>query len=240
MKARRNKKEGKSRNLSEVFTRMIAAFEDSNSTKLTVLDVSKKFRVQSRRVYDFFNVFGTLGVCNTENKSSISWVSMKKAMETIKQEYIKLEHEAQYKTISELFTLKQSQGLGSIGLSFLLLYFYLNTQVLNIHDVSALFLPMAYDRKSLERRLYLVLSMFDLVGFVKHSQRTGDYTILIDMKPIINEGMKSIQNECKTPCSILSLLSKVSEPYMEHIFEARRQQFTSVITEEPKIESPKV
>ena len=240
MKTRRNKKEGKSRNLAEVFTRMIAAFEESNCTKLTVLDVSKRFRVQSRRVYDFFNVFGTLGVCNTENKSSISWVSMKMAMETIKKQYISLECEAQNKSITELFALKQSQGLGSIGLSFLLLYFYLNTQVLNIHDVSALFLPMAFDRKSLERRLYLVLSMFDLVGFVKHSQRTGDYTILIDMKPIIYEGMKRIQTECKSPCSVLSLLSKVSEPYMEHIFETRRKQFNFIVTQEPEIESPKI
>ena len=230
MKHGKHKKEKKSRNLCDAFNKMIAHFEESNSTNLTVLDVSKKFRVQSRRVYDFFNVFSTLGVCTTQNKGSLSWINLNNAYKTIRLKYLQLEYEAQSKSMTELFTIKQSEGLGSIGLSFLLLYFYLNTKVLNIHNVSALFMPFTADRKSLERRLYLVLSIYDLVGFVRHTHRTGDYTILIDMDPIIQEGLQNIQSKCKQPCSILALLSKINDTYMDTLFRTRMNQFMMLAT----------
>ena len=218
----------KSTSISNIFDEMIHCFEMTHPKNLNVISVSEQFNISSRRVYDFFNVFTALGVCRNQFKGSIEWISINKATDTIIKNYQQLEFDSDSKSIKELFNPGPSPSLGVIASYFISLFFYLDVELLNIHKVSALFMTETSDRKSLERRLYLVLAILELVGIVYHSQRTGEYCIKLPVHSIVKDVLLKKQKKHPQPSSVLSLIANVSDTYINSIFSQRRQLFNAI------------
>ena len=84
------------------------------------------------------------------------------------------------------------------------------------------------DRKSLERRLYLVLAILELVGIVYHSQRTGEYCIKLPVHSIVWDVLMKKQKRHSQPSTVLSLIANVSDTYMNAVFAERRQIFNAI------------
>ncbi|EAX89682.1 hypothetical protein TVAG_471540 [Trichomonas vaginalis G3] len=223
---KKNDKESKS--ITEIFGKMVKHFENHHSKNLNVMNVSLQFNIQSRRVYDFFNVFSALGVCKSQYKGSISWLSVNNIADTIKKAYYEIEVDSDNFSFQELFSFEQSPSLGALAIRFITLYFFLNVNILCIHDVATLFLNPTSDRKSLERRLYLVLGILEIVGLVHHSQRTGEYRITINTEEVVLEVLELKKKNLKN-YSILSLLNTVNQKYLDTIFPLRREEYLKIV-----------
>ena len=218
----------KSTSISKIFEEMIKNFENNKPKNLNVITVSEQFNISSRRVYDFFNVFTALGVCKNQYKGSIEWISIKKVTETIIMNYKKIEQESDFKTIKDLFNPGPSPSLGVIAMYFISLFFYLDIEILNIHKVSALFMAEKSDRKSLERRLYLVLAILELAGLVYHSQKTGEYCIKLPVHEIVKQTLENKKNNHTYGNTVLSLMSTVSDSFIRSTFSSRRKIFDQI------------
>ena len=218
----------KSTSISTIFDEMIQCFEATRPKNLNAISVSEQFNISSRRVYDFFNVFTALGVCRNQFKGSIEWISVNKATETIIKNYQQLEFDSDHKSIHQIFNPGPSPSLGVIASYFVSLFFYLDVDLLNIHKVSALFMTETSDRKSLERRLYLVLAILELVGIVYHSQRTGEYCIKLPIHEIVKETIIKKQKKHSEPSTVLSLMNNINDIYLNSIFAERRETFNAI------------
>ncbi|OHT12405.1 hypothetical protein TRFO_17782 [Tritrichomonas foetus] len=219
-----------SQSITIIFKSIIQKYEKTRSHNINIMNVARKYNLQHRRVYDLFNLLTSLHVCKNVERGKISWVSMNEAMKTISYEYTKIECDSLTKPMTSLFDLSSSPSLGQIALKFLSLYIYLDVQTLPLKSVLALFHNARCDIKSLERRVYLVLGMPEIMEILTHTKRTGDYTITFDFQPIRERAMKKkfVIASQSMPASVEGLLSKFDMCYMNSVSHDRREKFYNI------------
>lgn len=216
-----------SHTVTSTFRSMVMFFETNKSHKLTVTSVSHQFNIQSRRVYDFFNVLTSLHVCCNQGKGIITWEGLSNMESAIVTHYAKLEIDSLVKPMTKVFSLGSSPSLGSIAMNILGLYFYLGVGALRIHDMSILLSERGSDIKSLERRMYLILSLLEALDVVTHSKSTSEYVLTLNINIITNNGLSIKKNYCLTNniSSVELLVSRIDSAYKRSLFMNRRLEF---------------
>ncbi|OHT13280.1 hypothetical protein TRFO_16599 [Tritrichomonas foetus] len=175
----------------------------------------------------FFNMLTTLGVCKVIKKGQLAWISLKEVHKVLARNYEKLEMLAISSTFEDIFILEPSPSLGSIALKFIGLFLYLNVDTLSVKQVAKVFHDGKTDIKSLERRLYMVLNFLEVIDIVKHSDRVGQYKLIINRESILNPAwaMRQISQTNTIGFTIESLLSRPNLFHIRIIYENRRELF---------------
>lgn len=215
-----------------IFRRMVNDFERDKSAYLNIADVSTQFNIQNRRVYDFFNVLSALNICKGYGRGWIVWKGIKYANPSIVDHYYKIEVASLNQPMSTLFDLGESPSLGCIASNILSLFVFLKVKYLNIHEISAILKGPRSDHRSLERRLYLVLSLLESLNMFTHLKRSSEYWIQLDTNKIADEGlalkkMYCIKNKIMT---YDVFLSRLDESYKNSLFLTRQKEFNKLIT----------
>jgi hypothetical protein len=191
------------------------------------MNVAEKYKIQHRRVYDLFNLLTSLKVCRTIERGRIAWHSASEAFKTVTNEYVRIECDSLGKGMKQLFDLGGSPSLGSIATRFLSLFMYLGVDVIMMKQAVPIFHNPQCDIKSLERRLYLVLGMLDILNLVTHSKRTGEYRIVGDIQVVQRKAMvKKHKLAMKSfPYSLEANLNELGTAYMETLKSTRRVEY---------------
>ena len=213
--------------ISLVFRTIIRDFEFSYPTDINIIEVSRKYQIQHRRVYDFFNFLTSMEICSYKEKRRLVWIGVKNSLEYIDKSYSILECESLTKPFQELFSIGPSPSLGSLATKFICLYFYLGVKILSIRQVSNLFHDKKTDIKSLERRLYLVLSFLEIIGFIAHTSKRSEYQILIDYDHFVLKAFSQrflISKDLKFNQLDL-LLNRYSDFYFDQLIKLRWKEF---------------
>ncbi|OHT16823.1 hypothetical protein TRFO_12904 [Tritrichomonas foetus] len=217
--------------LSTIFSDMIIMFEKTKPQNLTVMGIARNRNIQHRRLYDFFNLLSSLGVCKMIQKGQLSWIGMHEITSTLKEWYAEIEIMAINQTVSDIFSFESSPSLGTIAMKFIGLYLYLNIDALSVRQVLAIFHVGNNDRKSFERRVYLVISCLEIIGLMKRSHRGGQYILLIPRDEIIAYGWNSRKDYCfeKFPELMEGLLSNINYFNLEKVYALRYKIFLGMM-----------
>ena len=214
--------------ISEVFKSIISNFEVTCPDNINVMNVSVKYNVQHRRVYDLFNLLTALGTCKSVERGRLKWIGKEEAFKTIEAEYAKIEEESLEKDIGELFALGPSPSLGDIAKRFLTLFPFLGVNRISLKQAFVLLKgEMGYD-KSLERRVYLVLAILELIGLLSHSKRTGEYWIAAQDLDRIRKNVMERKRKValsRAPTSIESNLASLDETYVRNLMKKRQEEY---------------
>lgn len=212
-----------SASVNQTFKKMIDTFEMEQPRTLTIQSVSHHFKIQSRRVHDFFNILCALNVCTPTGMHSYSWKGITQAVETIARAYT--EFETSNESFTGWFNLGSSPTLGQIATKFMCLYFALGVNKLSMHPVSFLFSGSNSINPSLERRMYLVLTILEDIGFVSHVSGAGKFILTLDPSYIIKKAMQSKQYKYQNQGvnHIEALMNTLEGPYMDALREKRRE-----------------
>ena len=221
-----NKKETPT-SVSAVFKHIIAENEIEKSQNINVIQLSQTYKMQHRRVYDFFNFLTSFGVCRIIERKKVGWVGIDNFYTHLQEEYENMERDSCVLSMKELFELGPSPSLGNIGSKFLCLFIYLNIKKLSMKNVSAFFHDPRTDIKSLERRIYLVLSFLEIIGVIQKGHSRGEYMLTADVSSILQSGFEARKAEMisKYPNSLENLLNNFSDSYVSSIYEMRRAEF---------------
>ena len=216
--------------VSAIFKHIIAENEIEKSQNINVIQLSHTYKMQHRRVYDFFNFLTSFGVCRIIERKKVGWVGIDNFYIHLEEEYEAIERDSCVCPMKELFELGPSPSLGNIGAKFLCLFFYLNVKKLSMKNVSAFFHDPRTDIKSLERRIYLVLSFLEIIGIIQKGQCRGEYMLATDVSKIVKVGMEARKSEMAEsyPTSLENLLNKFSDSYVSSIYDMRRAEFESL------------
>lgn len=223
--------------ISDIFKKIIEKFEKTKSHNINIMDISKKYNLQHRRVYDLFNLLASLHICKNIERGKIAWVSLSEAVKTIEFEYSKIECESIHKTTRQLFELSQRPNLGMLGIKFLTLYLYFDVDTISLKTALSLFnssdLELKNDPKNIERRFYLVLSMLEILGILVHMKRKGEYRLAIDLSYVHKNVLKrkhqyAIEN---FPLSIERQLNSLDDVYFNALIKARREELQKIVRE---------
>lgn len=213
--------------ITEIFAQMINDFEATRPHNINIMNVAGRYNIQHRRAYDLFNLLTSLKVCRSVERGRIAWNSLADAVKTVANEYIKLETESLTKSTRELFDMGPSPSLGIIATRFMSLFIYLGVDKITLRQALPLFRNEKCDVKSLERRLYLVLGMLELMNLLTHSKRTGEYGIVPSVTSIRERAMRkkhAVAMKTNPEC-LEATLSKLGEPYINRLLELRREDY---------------
>ena len=217
--------------ISEIFKVILKDYEHKCPTSINIPRISKEYNVQHRRVYDFFNFLSSIGVCVGKEKKKISWVGIKTAKPYFIDAYMQLETSIGDESITELFNLGPSPSLGKIAVHFVSLFFYLGVNKLSMRAATILLKDDSTDIKSLERRLYLVLSFLEIIGVITHTEKRCEYEINIDVDQVVYEAFqKKLQSiEEVDPTSIMTLLNRTPQSKINSILQKRKNEFQKCV-----------
>jgi hypothetical protein len=194
------------------------------------MGIAKEFSIQHRRVYEFFNLLSSLGICSVMERGRLAWVGLGEVSNTLKQVYGEIEVASVNQNMQSLFKTTKSPTLGLIGLRFLGLYLYLGVDYLSMRRVAQLFHDGKSDLKSLERRMYLVLNFLEVIGLVERTKKMSEYRLTIDRSAIVEYAMNK-KKQCTTssyPHSVDSLLNRYNHSFLVQMYSARADLFKTV------------
>jgi len=217
--------------VSSLFKQLVNEYEVKKPQDINIIQVSKEYGIQHRRVYDFFNFLTSLGVCQSLERRRIAWVGLKYAPETLANSYAEIECSSLTQPFSSLFSIGPSPSLGSIATKFVCLYFYLGVDTLSMRSVSTLFHHPKTDIKSLERRMYLVLSFLEIIGIVTHTSKRSEYRLTMNQENVVYNAFykKKSASSVSNSCSVDNLLSKYTDQYIQKCNERRLHEFRELI-----------
>jgi hypothetical protein len=216
--------------ISEVFHSLVVRFEQEGDHAIVVRKIATEYGLQHRRVYEFFNLLTGLGVCSQIQRGHLSWDGLSKIPFAIEPVYTEIEANSLNKSIDAVFHLSKSPSLGLIALRFLSLYLYLGVNSLSIKRVAFLFIGGKAGIKSLQRRMYLVLNLLEVLGTVQHAKAVSEYRLLLDTTTIFENAMKKRkQLSLDSPPELIeTLLSRYRPEFLVQLHEQRMEAFTTL------------
>ena len=217
--------------IADVFRAIVEEYQVTKPHDISVMALVKAHEVQHRRVYDFFNLLTYLGVCQCVARGQLAWIGISSVSERVREVYTSLEVASLNNPLESLFKIGPSPSLGSIATRFLCLYLYLGVDKLVLRQVAPVLHDPRNDRKSLERRIYLVLNFLEVLGIVRHTSRTGEYKLLLDVDDIKRSAMevKHKYAEKCFKCSMECLLNRLDGVYTAACYQERRQNYAAFV-----------
>jgi hypothetical protein len=214
--------------ISDVFRMLVRRFEDSRPQHISIMEIAKEHNIQHRRVYDFFNLLSSLGICSVVERGSLAWIGVRELSNKLKEVYGETEVAALSQNLVNLFCVGKSPTLGLIALRFICLYLYLGVELLSMRQVTKLFHDGRSDIKSLERRTYLVLNFLEVIRVVEHTKQTSEYRLILDRTPIVEYAMnKKREFSARRWANTLdNLLNRYDRAFFRDLYGRRFEAFT--------------
>lgn len=213
--------------LTDAYKQIVYDFEKLKPSNINIVNVAKQYGVQHRRVYDLFNLLTSLGVCQNIERGKLAWIGLSSVTSVISKAYAKIEIASLHKPTNQIFCLGQSPSLGMIATHFISMYLYFDVDALLLRQVSSIFHDPRCDIKSLERRMYLVLSFLEIMGVVAHTMKTNEYKLVLDLsaakEAALQQKRKYQQSKC--PLSLENLLNSVGGPFMTDLQVERSHDY---------------
>ena len=169
---------------------------------INIMDLASQYQGNHRRLYELFNLLTYFGVTQSSGRGKLSWVGFDSMYKTLEESFLRIEENSKLMGIQKAFQLDENLKLGQIATNFLAIFPFLNVESVNIKNVTNLFSYGIDDKKALDRRVYLSLSLLETIGCIEHKTRSGQYKILIDIKGMVQ---KASENEVTSPQDILSI-----------------------------------
>lgn len=210
--------------VANIFKDLIKEYEKKKPRDINVMHVARKYSIQHRRVYDLFNLLTSLKTCQNIERGKIAWNGINHAKKAFTETYIQVEIQSLTEPdLFKLFNLGPSPSLGAIATRFISLYLYLGVKRLVMRQVSKLFHDPSSDLKSLERRMYLVLSFLEMMGFIQHTSHTSEYELIMKTNQFYEAALaKRKEAAMKDPMSQEALLSRLDSVYLNELQRHRK------------------
>lgn len=217
--------------VSSVLKEVIQKCEKQKPKQINIMTLSAQHQGNHRRLYELFNLLTYFGVTVNNGRGKLSWFGFSSLVSHIEHTYLEFEEKSVHDTIQGIFQLETSPHLGQIAEYFMILYPFLNVTLLNIKSVSTLFASGVSDKKQIERRMYLALSLLETIGCIKHKPRSGQYKLVLDVSNMVNKAKKCRETAvCTQMLSIDYLLNHRSKEKSSDIYTERQLEFERLTT----------
>jgi len=178
------------------------------------------YQVKRRALYDFVVVGTTFGACSRKTNNDFEWLGLKKFMESIPAMAEKFEVECSNQSLESLFDCSDQPLLGKLATYIIKLFVYLHETKIDIRQAAKLFSQEGTKYKTMLRKLYTLISCFEVAGVITRTTFSGEIQLLIPYTYIV-----------KSPYSIQSLVKNEGN---SHIYESHRALFKSRIGSQTK------
>jgi hypothetical protein len=155
-------------------TRLIAELERKPGEPTTIRALGRRFAMKSRRLYDVINVFSSLGCCEKSDLEGFTWRGLHHAPGKVRELREIRGADDPHRSLVDLFPPRECVGIAHLTGSFLLLYYVLKRNVLNLKTV-AKFLSRGTPRcRSTLCKLYQISFVLCAVGITARTSSKSE------------------------------------------------------------------
>lgn len=148
---------------------LIKYMEDNPENAHSIAKLSKNFLIKRRRLYDIINVFESIGCCEKVGLDVVKWVGL----DNIKKNIAKMKTKRQifdyHKSLQDLFPVPCCVGITNLTSAFILLFFAIQQNSLDLRSVSQFFSRDTRRYKTTLCKLYQISYILAAVGVVNRT-----------------------------------------------------------------------
>lgn len=156
--------------------------EDFGAQQISTL--SKRFSIKRRRLYDVINVFEAIGCCEKSGLDSVRWVGKENIISNLRSLKLQRGVHDRKKRLDDLFPVPCCVGISNLSISFLLLFFALQQNKVDLRYASQFFSRTTARYKTTLCKLYQICYILGSIGV---TSRTAQVCEVILNKPYYDE-----------------------------------------------------
>jgi hypothetical protein len=187
---------------------------------LTIRSVSRRFGIKSRRLYDVFNVFISLGCCQKLDADGYAWHGLNQAPGRLREVRQLRGADDPRRSLADLFPDADCVGIANLTSSFLLLYYVVKMSVLDIRVAACLFAKGNNRFKPTLCKLYQISFVLCAVGITTRTASMAEIALTSDyLDFVVLPPKKTSEAE---PASLEALLNH-RDSDSAYIYRRRRE-----------------
>ncbi|OHT04634.1 hypothetical protein TRFO_27846 [Tritrichomonas foetus] len=177
-------KKEQNEDLKTSIQQFVKEFENSPQKHQLISSLASKFRIKRRRLYDVINVLEAIGCCKRCELDSVQWCGRENIFNILEE--IKKDKSVNNPSLKlcDLFTVPCCVGISSLTISFLLMFFALKQDRIDLRYVSHYFSRTTARYKTTLCKLYQICYILSAIGV---TTRTSQVCEVILNHPYYNE-----------------------------------------------------
>lgn len=156
--------------------------DDYGAQQISTL--STRFAIKRRRLYDVINVFEAIGCCEKSGLDAVRWVGKENILVNLKSLKAQRGVHDRRKRLDDLFPVPCCVGISNLSISFLLLFFALKQDRVDLRYASQFFSRTTARYKTTLCKLYQICYILGSIGV---TSRTAQVCEVILNKPYFDE-----------------------------------------------------
>ena len=193
--------------------------KNSKNTQYNISILCETKNVKRRSLYDFIVVASAFNACCRKSNNEFEWKGLHFFKETIPLLAKHFETEFRYHSIQVLFDCSNQPTLAKLALSLIKLFVYLNENIIDIRQAAKLFAQQGAKYKTMLRKLYTVISCFEVADVVSRTNSSAEIRLLIPFTQ--PNSVYSIQ-------SLIQNKDTNSSTNM-NVYDSRRSQYKALV-----------
>lgn len=214
---------------------LISELESHPNRVYMITELSSKYKIKRRRLYDVINVFSAIGVCKKSGLDHMVWNGTASVIAILESIRKKRGVDDPNNTLEDIFPAEQCIGISKLTIAFLLSFYSLKTQHLDIRFIAQLFSRGTSRYKTTLCKLYQICYILSSVGI---TSRTATVCEVIFNKPFfVCDVLEAIEDpkpvgDPVAPLTIQSLLNNHREvPEKDRFVYKRRKELRDIFVE---------
>lgn len=191
----------------------VLEMEERIGQKLSLNYFCEKYDIKRRVLFDFLSIMNGLHICTRYSNEEFQWNGTKLDITMLSK--IKKNAKSDDRPIQQIFNCNDKIGLNFVCYNLISLFFFLDSEVLDLKKVAKLFAPTGPALRTMLRKMYTISSSLETIGFISRTGKPAE----IKLSPIFF-------SSTPTDVAIPSLLNSYNED--EIIYAKRRKEFDAL------------
>lgn len=207
---------------------LVSEFERNPEESKAITHLSTRYKIKRRRLYDVINVYTSLGCCQKTCLDHVIWLGKEKILPGLKALIIKEDIDNPKKSLEELFPVNGCIGIANLTLYFLLLFYALKSNKVDIRFAAQFFSRGTGRYKTTLCKLYQISYILNAIHVTTRSEQVCE--VLLNPPFISNEDIfeepadQQPKSNLDNIMSIDSLLNRPIQKSSDNYVIRRREE----------------
>ncbi|EAY08004.1 hypothetical protein TVAG_115630 [Trichomonas vaginalis G3] len=211
--------------LSDSIQELRKALDKEKGVQNSITKLSTRFNIKRRRLYDVVNVLISTGCCEKGEFDCIIWMGENQIYQKFADLYRVRQIGNSTMTIDELFPIEICVGVPNLTINFILVYFALQTQCLDLRIIAALFSRGTQRMKTTLSKLYQISYILCSIGVTKRSTQVCEVVLEDYLYQYVLNSNNTNPDSKEDPLSIFNLLNIPQHDDLHEAILNRRKMF---------------
>lgn len=200
---------------------LVSAIKEMNKNIGQAFDINltcERFGIKRRMFFDFLSISSSFDIIQHRTNDIFIWNGSTLPPDVIKSFRAIMKDETT--SIEELFSCFDNSSIRKVSSNLILLFSYLQTNILDLRDVGKLFTQGKNNYKTMLKKLYTIASALECLGILSKTGRTAEVKLNV---------LELIPNAQQNIADLNTLLNTKESAHQAIVIKNHQEQFQSFL-----------